>query len=309
MGLNNVPENWNLGIEDPFVTKEFGEASKFGGEVYYVKNGEKKAIIVIKKKYISLFSRANIFTNSEDKSFLEKIISNLKRKKIPYARIGNTMVGPEKIIDLENSKIIERHTFILDLKKSEKELWANFDKKLRNSVRKAEKEGILVSEIKNENELEAYYNLSLETEKYIKESKGRKTFSLQDYSFFKALLENKLGRFFIAKYGGEAIAGVLFLVWGDKSIYFHSCLSREHSSKQAPSLIQWTSIKELKRYSIKEYDLGGITIGLDRGDSRFFVYEFKKKFGGKLKEFYNIEVELSRFKKVQDSLIKLVYGK
>jgi len=302
-----APENWNNNIKDFCCTKEFAEANMYSGEVYFACNNENKALVVIKKKYIKVLARAQIFTDSLNKEFLIAILVKLKDMKIPYARIGNTMFGVDRKINLNNSKIINRHTFILDLNKTEEEIWKNFNKKLRNVIRKSEKESVKIFELKDEDELKEYYNLSLKTEKNIQKNKGRKTFSIQSYDFFKELFNNKLGRFLIAKYNNKIIAGALFLIWNNKSVYFQSCSDREYSIKQAPSLIQWESIKRFKQEGVKEYDLGGVTINLDKNDSRFFVYEFKRKFNGELKEFYNIEIELNKFKKVQDALIKIVY--
>ncbi len=301
-------ENWNMGMEDVGCTEEFAKANQKENETYYVKEGENKAIVLIKKRFIRILSRAQVFTNSTNREFLEKIIDKLKKMNIPYARIGNTMFGISKEIILKNSKSIERHTFIINLENKKEEIWNNFNKKLRNAIRKAEKEGVIINEIKNEDELKKYYDLSLQTEKNIQKNKGRKTFNIQKYNFFKELWTNKIGRFLVARYNGEFIAGALFLLWKNKSIYFQSFSSRKETNKQAPSLIQWGAIKRFKEEGIKEYDLGGVTLGLNEKDSRFFIYEFKRKFGGKLRKFYNIEIELNKFKKLQDNLIGIIYG-
>jgi lipid II:glycine glycyltransferase (peptidoglycan interpeptide bridge formation enzyme) len=304
----DLPENWNVDIEDITQTKEFAEASEGKDKIYFVCSGKNKAIIILKKKVLKIFSRAQIFTNSLDENFLNEIIEELKKRKVPYARIGNTMFGIPQEINLKNSKNIERNTFVLDLRTSLEDIWKKFDKKLRNAIRKAEKEKIKVSEIKNEAELEEYYQLSLETEKYIHQEKGRKTFSIPDYKFFKEIWKNKIGRFFVAKMDEKIIAGSLFLVWKRRSVYFQSCFSREYTEKQAPSLIHWEAIKKLKNEWITAYDLGGVTLGLNKEDSRFFIYEFKRKFGGELKKFYNIEIAISPIrKKIQDKAIKLIY--
>jgi lipid II:glycine glycyltransferase (peptidoglycan interpeptide bridge formation enzyme) len=303
------PKNWDKSIEEVFCSSSFAEAAKSEGKVFYVYNEKNKAIVVIKKKILKMTARAQIFTSSEDKMFLLEIIERLRKMKIPYARIGNTMSGLNKKIDLPNSKLIERNTFILDISKSKEDLWKNFDKKLRNVIRKAEKEKIIISEIENLKDLRDYYGLSLKTEGYIKKKKGRKTFSIQSFEFFEGIFRGGKGRFFIAKHEEKIIAGALFLIFGEKSIYFQSFLSREHSDKQAPSLIQWEAIKRLKIGGIRDYDLGGITLNLDKTDSRYFIYEFKRKFNGDLKTFYNFEFELSKLKKIQDIMIKFIYGK
>jgi lipid II:glycine glycyltransferase (peptidoglycan interpeptide bridge formation enzyme) len=306
--INLEPENWNENINDVSCAKEFAKANNNEGEVYYFQNYNSKAIIIIKKKYLKVFSRAQVFTESTNTEFLKKIINQLKSMKVPFARIGNTMFGLSKSINnFENSKVIKRHTFILDLKKSLEDIWTNFDKKLRNVIRKSEKEGVIVSEISNEEELKEYYELSKHTEKEIQENKGKKTFSIQTYDFFKEIFKNKIGKYMIAKLNGKIIAGALFLVWKNKALYYQSGMDRSYHDKQAPSLIQWEAIKKFKELEIKEYDLGGVTLGLDKKDSRYFVYEFKRKFNGELKEFYNIEVELSKIKKLQDFVIKTIY--
>ncbi|MBI2045161.1 peptidoglycan bridge formation glycyltransferase FemA/FemB family protein [Candidatus Pacearchaeota archaeon] len=305
----SLPEYWNNKILEASETAEFANASKYEGEVLFFEDEENTAVVIVKKKFSNVFSRAQIFSNSTNENFLIGIFENLRKKGVAYARVGNTMFGLEKEVKIDGADLIERHTFTLDLNQNLEDIWAKFDKKLRNSIRKAEKEKVIIQEISDEKEIREYYKIALETEENIKNKKGRKTFSLQRYDFFRELFANKLGRFFIAKSGDKIIAGALFLVLGEKSVYFHSCLSRKHVEKQAPSLIHWEAIKKFKKESIKKYDLGGVTIGLDKNDSRFFVYEFKRKFNGELVKFYNVEIALSKFKKkIQDLAMKIIYG-
>jgi len=219
------------------------------------------------------------------------------------------MFGFKNELKFPGSNLIERNTFIINLSKSEDDIWNNFNKKLRNSIRKAEKENVKIEEIKEEGNLKEYYELSLKTEKRIKEIKGRKTFAIQKYEFFKKVFNENIGRFLVARYNGKIIAGALFLVWADKTIYFQSFSSVEHTPKQAPSLLQWEAIKKFKKEGLKKYDLGGVTINLEPSDSRYWVYEFKRKFNGELQKFYNLEVILSPFKKkIQDKVASIIYG-
>ena len=116
----------------------------------------------------------------------------------------------------------------------------------------------------------------------------------------KGLVINEPSVVAISMLDNKIIAGALFLSNKYKAIYFQSFSSREHTEKQAPSLIQWIAIQKFKRMGVEEYDFGGVTLGLDDNDSRFFVYEFKRKFNGELKKFYNIEIEINKWKKIQD---------
>jgi len=304
-----APEDWNQGIQNVFCTNEFAEANKKEGEIKYVSLENKKAILLIKKKWIKLFSRAQIFLNEFDKELVLGIFGFLKKRGVPYARVGNTMDGPNIKLKSQTMKIIPRHTFILDLSQTEEDIWKKFNKKLRNAIRKAKKEEVIIKEVEKEEELKEYYELSLKTQEEIQKNKGRKSFFIQDYYFFEKIFASKLGNFFIAKLYDQIIAGALFLRKGEKSIYFQSFSSKNHTNKQAPSLIQWEVIKNFRKHAIKEFDLGGVTLNLDEKDSRFFIYNFKKKFNAELKEFYNIELSINKFKKLQDALIKLFYNK
>lgn len=304
------PPDWNLRINSPFMSKEYAEASKKDYGVYYCQEGNSQALILIKKKILKVFSRAQILTESEDANFLMNLLKGIKKMGVPYARIGNTMFGLKNFIDLKDAKRIERNTMVLDLKRDLDSLWKKFDKKLRNSIRKSEKESVRVSELINEEELKEYYDLSLKTERHIKESKGRKAFSIQSYEFYKKIIEDGLGRVFLAKFGDKIIAGSVFLVFGNRTIYFQSGFLREYAIKQAPSLIHWEAIKKLKKEGITEYDLGGLSLGLTKEDSRYFIYEFKKKFNGQLEVFYNLEIPIIKYKKtIQDKFVKIIYGK
>jgi lipid II:glycine glycyltransferase (peptidoglycan interpeptide bridge formation enzyme) len=305
--LDRAPENWDNSVLQASETVEFAESMKtFPNYVCLYaldeNNNGNRAIVILQRFYPLLrvvSARSQVFTSSQDSMFMKHILDYLKRMKVPYVRIGNGMWGLKDSVELSNfrTRVIERHTFLIDLTRKEDELWKALDKKTRNAIRRAEKENVVVKEIETENELSGYIALSQKTGERIRTVKGVKSFPTLRKRFFSAVYDNmaKKGyaKFVVAKYGDDTIAGGLFFTFNKAMLYYHGCSSHDVSRLQAPSAIQWFMITRMRAQGIETYDLGGTAPGLDERDSRFFVHEFKRKWGGELRKFYNIEVVLS----------------
>ena len=302
------PENWNNLIKYPIQSKEFSELMKHAGyKPYYFVRGDKCATIHVIGR--SVMSRAFVYFSNEDKEFVEKTINEVKKLKIPYCRVGNNIFGPEKEYGIGES--VKKHSFVIDLRQAKERLWEKLDKRARNSVNKAIKEGLEVSETRDLNDLAKYAEISDITAKRAKE-KGF-TFMTHPKSLFldlPKLIEKNLAKVVVAKYNGEFIAGGIFLTMNKIAYYWHGCSVSEHREKQAPSLIQWFIIEKCKQDGFNYYDLGGATPDLPETDSRYFIYKFKKQWGGELKQFYSIEFVFSKLaKNIQDKIVKKAYLK
>jgi len=249
----------NFKMEEIFEAKEFAKAIKEKkDEVFFIGQDKYTALVSRKKKVPFLgkiSSRTQIYTSAKDEKFLEKVLEKMKQDGVTYSRIGNTMFGlknkPNFVLDGLN--FIERFTFVLDLKKSKDELWNKLDKKSRNAVRKAEKEGIIVKKIEDEEELNEYYRLALLNEKRI--SKKRSSFMLNPKSFFeyvfKEMVSKKMATFFIAKDENRIIAGALFFHTGKKIIYYHGCSLREYSNNRHQARFSGNLFYMQKKKSMK----------------------------------------------------------
>ena len=305
------PADWNNKVDNVFQTVEFASCLKMLNQtVIFGKspNSQVTISLVGSNSLKTLLSRANIYCSNVSKSEVVNIKKHLKKLGIPFMRIGNTMTGPTKNLDLDLP--IKRHTFILNLSTGVEQIWEKFSKKARNAVRKSEKAGVKVRQLKTLKDIEKYCSLSNDSGIRIRQK--RKTYSLYPSSFFKevfsVMVPEGMAKFVGAFYKDSLIAGGLFLVYGNRSIYYHGASKRLYSKMQGPSAIQWFNILDSKKQGTKLYDLGGSTPGLDSNDSRYFVHKFKKQWGGESSYFYNKEIILSKYAYwVQDKIISKIW--
>jgi lipid II:glycine glycyltransferase (peptidoglycan interpeptide bridge formation enzyme) len=164
--------------------------------------------------------------------------------------------------------------FIVDLKKTEDELWMNLNKKTRNAVRKAEKSGVKV-EFCDSSYLDEYY-------KMVEEVARRSSIVPLPKEFMKEVIESGLGKLILAFYRDQPAAGGIFLTFKDTVTYWDGASHYKFRIYQPSNLLQWELIKWAReKYSY--YDLGGA--GIPR------ITRFKKGWGGKYVEYYRVYKE------------------
>jgi hypothetical protein len=296
------PQDWKAIARDAIQLPEFAEAARhLGYTPYYVTRGGAAALVQIRDPLpaIGVLGRAYVYASGEDPAFLADVLAAIAKRRIPFVRLGNTMWGVRDRAHLalpgRRVSIVERHTPVLDLTQDERALLKGM-KGAERKIRKAEKEGVEVTEAKSLEDVEAYHTLSVETSDRIRR---RSTFTELPRAFFvdvwKKMIPAGHARLFLARCDGELIAGDLFFVHRDTMLYYQGASTRDraHTLRQAPAGVFWAAIRAAKAQGLTRFDFGGCTPTDDPNDPRYGVWEFKKKWGGTLETFYNAEIMLS----------------
>jgi peptidoglycan pentaglycine glycine transferase (the first glycine) len=296
------PANWKAIARDAVQLPEFAEAGRrLGYRPYYAARGSAAALVQIRDPLpaLGLFGRAYVYPSGEDAAFLEDVVAALARRRIPFVRIGNTMWGARErahvTLPRRGVTVITRHTPVLDVTRDERALLAGMDGAERK-IRKAEREGVEVTEAQSLADVEAYHRLSSDTADRIR---ARASFTELPLAFFVDIWQQMVpaghARFFLARHHGELIAGNLFLIHGDTMLYYQGASTRDRAQtlRQAPAACFWTAIREARKLGLARFDFGGCTPTADPTDPRHGVWEFKKKWGGELVTFYNAEILLA----------------
>lgn len=304
---------WKAIARDPVQLPEFAEAGRYlGYRPHYALRGGAAALVQIRDPLpaLGLFGRAYVYPSGEDAAFLGDVIDALARRGIPFVRIGNTMWGVRErghlVLPGRRVTVIPRHTPVLDITGDERLLFARMEG-ARRKIRKAEREGVEVTEVRSLADVEAYHRLSVETADRIR---TRSRFTELPLGFFLDIWRRMVppghARFFLARHRGQLIAGGLFLVHGDTMVYYHGASTRDrsHTLRQAPAACFWASIREARALGLTRFDFGGCTPTDNVTDPRHGVWEFKKKWGARLVAFYNAEVLLApRVVALQDRIV------
>lgn len=160
-------------------------------------------------------------------------------------------------------------TFVLDTARPFDTIWMeNFSKKVRNSVRKASKMGVIVEKETTEDFLKEFYKIYLETMRRLSSMPHHYGLFKNMQTFFGEKFE-----MFSARYGEELIAGLLVFVF-NKRVHIWGNASKEEYLHLSPNNALYCEI-------IKRACEGGATL-VDLGSSSLGTshYRFKEAWGG-----------------------------
>lgn len=194
-----------------------------------------------------------------------KVASKLK---VDYIEIRN----PSNVPDIDEYYRIRRYfTFEIDLTKNKDILWLNLDKKTRNAIKKAMKNGVEVEEVKNENDLKLYYRLYLKTQK--RHGSPPNSFRLF-CNVYRQLQPMGIMKTLLAKYQGVAIGGIITFQFNGIIYWWGNVMAPDYRWLNPTNLLLWEIIKQGNENGFKTLDLGRTR----RGTS---IYHFKSGWGGK----------------------------
>ena len=201
-----------------------------------------------------------------------------------------------------------KYMYALDIKgKTPEELMKDFKSNTRGHIRKAEKMGVKVRELKRE-ELNIF--------KKITESTGeRRGFEDKPLKYYEEMYDLFVPRgeaqFLVAEAENTPMSAAMFMLYGDEVVYLFSGSDERYMREyNAQYELQWHMLKYASEHSFKRYNFYGIH-GLPKEGEHDGVYEFKKGFGGQVIEmigtyelpidykFYQLKNFLKKFKKVR----------
>jgi len=165
-------------------------------------------------------------------------------------------------------------TFVLDLSPSLEELRKKLDKKWRNQLSAAERNGLKVIAGTSSRE---YQNFSIIYREMRKRKSFETTVDVDEFAHIqRELPEQQRMQVLICEDKGLPVAGIVASAMGDSAIYLLGATGEQGLKSKGAYLLQWTLIKWLKDRGIKTYDLGGIDPQLNPG-----VYHFKQGLSGR----------------------------
>lgn len=175
-----------------------------------------------------------------------------------------------------------KYLFVLDFKgHSEDQLFSDLKRNTRNHIRKAEKMGVKVRELKRE-ELSIFKEITESTSE-------RRHFADKPLSYYEKMYDLFHDRgevkFMLAEAKIEdnqsltPLSAAMFMTYGDEVIYLFSGSDEKYMKDyNAQYLIQWHMIKFAVENGFKTYNFYGIQGLPDRESKDYGIYDFKKGF-------------------------------
>ncbi len=167
------------------------------------------------------------------------------------------------------------HTAMLDLSLGQDALLAAMKPKTRYNIRLAARRGV---EVTQTTDWQALFQLYAETAQ-------RDGFAIREEGYYHALWgsfqKSGQGEAFLARVGGEAVAGLFLMHIGDTGWFFTGASSQRQRDKMPNYLLQWHTMQWLKDHGYRWYDLWGAPSVLNESDPLWGVYRFKAGFGAR----------------------------
>ncbi|MBV9120244.1 MAG: peptidoglycan bridge formation glycyltransferase FemA/FemB family protein [Chloroflexi bacterium] len=170
------------------------------------------------------------------------------------------------------------NTMMLDISGSEDDVLGRMKPKWRYNIRLAEKKGVEIVEGTPADYPDFY--------RVYKETGERDCFIIRPYDYceleWRSFMEAGLATFYLAKYGGQTLAGIMPFALGRRMWYFFGASSNLHRNLMPNHLLQWRAIQWARERGCTEYDMWGIPDVLEEGQPLWGVYLFKQGFGAEV---------------------------
>ncbi|BAI62614.1 hypothetical protein MCP_2542 [Methanocella paludicola SANAE] len=209
----------------------------------------------------------------------------------------------DKMMEWPGFRRSESTTIIMDLSKSEQELWKDMSEtNCRKPINRAKKMKVTIK-------VNQHYEEFSEINRAFRKEKGLARWD-PSIDFMK-----KYGTLFVTEYNGEILSGLFCLSDERTMMQLITSSKRLESSNEkkkeianANKLMIWESIIYAKRTGMKIYDWGGYYTGEVRDIQKERINVFKRSFGGEIVTRYNYHKDYSlpmKLVKAMESIIKI----
>lgn len=225
-------------------------------------------------------------------AFLLKNINLSLRNKVIYTETRNfyDYTALKSVFTASGWEFEPYLNYHLDCR-SEETAMAGLNTNRKRQIKKAQKNGALIEEAKNLEEVKAFYEIL----KNLYDTKIKKP--LFDFEFFKIFYEQGIGKILLVKKETTVIGGIVCPVLKDRAIYeYYICGLDDEYKDLGPSVMAtYAAIEYGFKNGLKRFDF----MGAGKPSEDYGVRDFKAKFGGKL-------VEHGRFIKINNKALYLL---
>jgi lipid II:glycine glycyltransferase (peptidoglycan interpeptide bridge formation enzyme) len=250
-----------------FQGHEFAEQKKMGGWVpRFIVN--EVAITVLEKRFLGFYKLWYIPKGPGVQSIrqldeLLPVLSKFARAQGAFAlKIEPELIKKDETLadlmklGLKKVRPIQPNfsTVALDISKSADIVLASLNQKGRHAIRRAERDGVVIKQVKATDENCGHmFQLLQET--------AAGSFSIRSYNYYKTFWQRyekaEQGQLFFAYVEGKLVAGAFAIVLGKKSTYKDGASIRKRTAYGASHLLQWEVIKWAKSKGALVHDFCG----------------------------------------------------
>lgn len=270
--------------------------SGFGWKTQYLVNEDCGAQILFKRLpfgfHIAYIPKGPVGSNFG--SLLPELDRLCNQNRTIFALIEPDLFEPIQMEDMQAQleqfgKPVEpiqpRRTLLIDLQKSEADIFGQFSQKTRYNIRLSSKKEIIVIQA---NDTTNFYRL-------MKTTGLRDGFGIHSLEYYRDVFRLFSGTnrcvLLEANYHGQTIAAMMAFFHGQRAWYLYGASSDIERNRMPTYLLQWEAIRWAKAHGCKTYDLWGVPDAdanalesgfTHRSDGLWGVYRFKRGFNGQL---------------------------
>lgn len=164
---------------------------------------------------------------------------------------------------------------VLDLNKSEDEIFANMRKRLRHAIKKAEKNEVTIETSTDPKDIHEFYKIQLETA-------GRHQF----VAFSEDFLTKQFAAFapdnvvlYTARLGDEILAQNFIIYYGNEAAYHYGVSTELGTKLSGAPLLHMKAMRDSRERGVMRYNFWGIVDENDTKHRFYGVSFFKRGFG------------------------------
>ncbi|MDO8609083.1 MAG: peptidoglycan bridge formation glycyltransferase FemA/FemB family protein [bacterium] len=295
---SNNSNEWNLLAKHPLQSFEWGEARKQMG-IKVVRLGEYhnntlKNVFqftlhqVPKTPYFVGYIPRTVFPSTDVLNFLKDYG---KKNNVIFFQIEPNVLKTTVNYHLSSINYQLHHskhplfpswTQILDLTKNEEELLQNMKSKTRYNIKLAQKKGVLIKEMSNNQGFEIFSKLYFETCK-------RQKYYGHDVNYHQIIwnnLKNNIAHIIIAFKDQTPLAAYELFNFNNILYYPYGGSSNEFRNLMAANLIMWEAIKLGKKLKATSFDMwGSLPPDYNQNNPWSGFTKFKEGYGTSFTEF------------------------
>ena len=293
-----LPKEYNTIVSHPLQSWEWGEARKKTGlTVLRFGEYEKDQLIQIYQMTIHPIPHTSFAigyiprSNYPSTEFLQFMKKFGKTHNLIFIKFEPNTFKSETLhvtrYTLHETKtsphpLFPSWTQLLDISKSEEELLKGMKSKTRYNIKLAQKKGVIVKEMSNEEGFKIFSNLYFET------CKRQKYFG-HNQNYHRIVWENlkiNTAHILIAFYNDVPIAAYELFYFKNKLYYTYGGTSLEYKNVMAANLLMWETIKLGKKLGARDLDMwGSLPPNYDESHDWAGFTRFKEGYGTEFVEF------------------------
>lgn len=264
--------------------EEFQKAEGF--EIFREKGKNFEFMAILKPTSLGNYLFLPYGPTLKDKKSLKSAISAIKKlakeKNCIFARIEPTIpfsAAEMKKFDAKKSHHIDpEHTWVLDLPKTDEEIYQIIGKNKARAHRNRKIKEISLRTSKNPEDMKIFF-------KFYESVAEKDNFQTNERKYLENQLKFDFATLYIADYSDEngkkiPIAATIMYTGEDASYYAYAGADYEFRKKEAGAILLIQMIFDAKNAGKKIFDFWGITTSDSPKDPWYGFTKFKKSFGG-----------------------------